>query len=83
MLQNFKHSQDRKFVAVYGSGKCEIYPASELKPEVFRAQAQEFVWSSDGECAVMESASKIKLFSTSFKVCADLQKTFSYRTNLL
>lgn len=52
---------------VCGDGEYIIYTALAWRNRSF-GSALEFVWSSDGEYAVRESTSRIKLFSKNFQV---------------
>lgn len=54
-------------MVVCGDGEYIIYTALAWRNRSF-GSALEFVWSSDGEYAVRESTSKIKIFSKSFQV---------------
>lgn len=70
-MQNLKHNPNGRFVVVCGDGEYIIYTALAWRNRSF-GSALEFVWSSDGEYAVRESTSKIKIFSKNFQVLADL-----------
>jgi hypothetical protein len=67
-MQNLKHNPNGRFVVVCGDGEYIIYTALAWRNRSF-GSALEFAWSSDGEYAVRESTSKIKIFSKSFQVC--------------
>lgn len=66
-VQSLKHNPNGRFVVCCGDGEYIIYTALAWRNRSF-GSALEFVWSSDGEYAVRESTSKIKLFSKSFQV---------------
>ncbi|KAG5537652.1 hypothetical protein RHGRI_024936 [Rhododendron griersonianum] len=65
--QSLKHNPNGRFVVCCGDGEYIIYTALAWRNRSF-GSALEFVWSSDGEYAVRESTSKIKLFSKTFQV---------------
>lgn len=67
-MQSLKHNPNGRFVVVCGDGEYIIYTALAWRNRSF-GSALEYVWSSDGEYAVRESTSKIKIFSKSFQVC--------------
>lgn len=54
-------------MTVCGDGEYIIYTALAWRNRSF-GSALEFVWSTDGEYAVRESTSKIKIFNKSFQV---------------
>ncbi|PNY10723.1 coatomer subunit beta -2-like protein, partial [Trifolium pratense] len=64
--QNLKHNPNGRFVVVCGDGEYIIYTALAWRNRSF-GSALEFAWSTDGEYAVRESTSKIKIFSKSFQ----------------
>ena len=68
ILQSLKHNPNGRFVVVCGDGEYIIYTALAWRNRSF-GSALEFVWSADGEYAVRESTSKIKIFSKNFQVC--------------
>ena len=68
VFQSLKHNPNGRFVVVCGDGEYIIYTALAWRNRSF-GSALEFVWSSDGEYAVRESTSKIKIFSKNFQVC--------------
>jgi coatomer subunit beta' len=70
--QSLKHNPNGRFVVVCGDGEYIIYTALAWRNRSF-GSGLEFVWSSEGECAVRESSSKIKIFSKNFQV----SKSFS------
>uniref|UniRef100_A0A0V0IY38 Coatomer subunit beta' n=1 Tax=Solanum chacoense TaxID=4108 RepID=A0A0V0IY38_SOLCH len=74
--QNLKHNPNGRFVVVCGDGEYIIYTALAWRNRSF-GSALEFVWSSDGEYAVRESTSKIKIFSKSFQEKKSIRPTFS------
>jgi len=65
--QSLKHNPNGRFVVVCGDGEYIIYTALAWRNRSF-GSALEFAWSNDGECAVRESTSKIKIFNKSFQV---------------
>ena len=67
-VQYLKHNPNGRFVVVCGDGEYIIYTAVAWRNRSF-GSALEFVWSSEGEYAVRESTSKIKIFSKNFQVC--------------
>jgi len=67
-MQNLKHNPNGRFVVVCGDGEYIIYTALAWRNRSF-GSALEFAWSTEGEYAVRESTSKIKIFSKSFQVC--------------
>ena len=77
VLQNLKHNPNGRFVVVCGDGEYIIYTALAWRNRSF-GSALEFVWSSDGEYAVRESTSKIKIFSKNFQVCIFLSSFWVY-----
>ncbi|VFQ83845.1 unnamed protein product [Cuscuta campestris] len=74
--QNLKHNPNGRFVVVCGDGEYIIYTALAWRNRSF-GSALDFVWSSDGEYAVRESSSKIKIFSKSFQEKKSIRPTFS------
>lgn len=81
MFQSLKHNPNGRFVVVCGDGEYIIYTALAWRNRSF-GSALEFVWSSDGEYAVRESTSKIKIFSKNFQVCLLLSLSL-YEGNIL
>lgn len=67
-IQSLKHNPNGRFVVVCGDGEYIIYTALAWRNRSF-GSALEFAWSSDGEYAVRESTSKIKIFTKNFQVC--------------
>ncbi|XP_057794961.1 coatomer subunit beta'-2-like [Salvia miltiorrhiza] len=65
--QSLKHNPNGRFVVVCGDGEYIIYTALAWRNRSF-GSALEFVWSTEGEYAVRESTSKIKIFSKNFQV---------------
>uniref|UniRef100_A0A2N9FTN9 Coatomer subunit beta' n=1 Tax=Fagus sylvatica TaxID=28930 RepID=A0A2N9FTN9_FAGSY len=65
--QSLKHNPNGRFVVVCGDGEYIIYTALAWRNRSF-GSALEFAWSSDGEYAVRESTSKIKIFSKNFQI---------------
>ncbi|KAF5957094.1 hypothetical protein HYC85_004319 [Camellia sinensis] len=74
--QSLKHNPNGRFVVVCGDGEYIIYTALAWRNRSF-GSALEFVWSSDGEYAVRESTSKIKIFSKTFQEKRSIRPTFS------
>jgi coatomer subunit beta' len=62
-----KHNPNGRFVVVCGDGEYVIYTALAWRNRGF-GSALEFAWSLDGEYAIRESVSKIKIFNKSFQV---------------
>ncbi|XP_042446952.1 coatomer subunit beta'-1-like isoform X1 [Zingiber officinale] len=74
--QILKHNPNGRFVVVCGDGEYIIYTALAWRNRYF-GSALEFVWSSDGEYAIRESSSKIKIFSKTFQERKSIRPTFS------
>ncbi|KAH7290702.1 hypothetical protein KP509_30G060200 [Ceratopteris richardii] len=74
--QSLKHNPNGRFVVVCGDGEYIIYTALAWRNRSF-GSALEFVWSVDGEYAVRESTSKIKIFNKSFQERKSIRPTFS------
>ncbi|KAI3727219.1 hypothetical protein L1987_67030 [Smallanthus sonchifolius] len=74
--QSLKHNPNGRFVVVCGDGEYIIYTALAWRNRSF-GSALEIVWSSDGEYAVRESTSKIKIFNKSFQEKKSIRPTFS------
>lgn len=74
--QSLKHNPNGRFVVVCGDGEYIIYTALAWRNRSF-GSALEFVWSVDGEYAVRESTSKIKIFNKSFQERKSIRLTFS------
>ncbi|KAG5415970.1 hypothetical protein IGI04_003537 [Brassica rapa subsp. trilocularis] len=74
--QSLKHNPNGRFVVVCGDGEYIIYTALAWRNRSF-GSGLEFVWSSEGECAVRESPSKIKIFSKNFQERKSIRPTFS------
>ncbi len=66
-IQSLKHNPNGRFVVVCGDGEYIIYTALAWRNRSF-GSALEFAWSTDGEYAVRESTSKIKIFNKTFQV---------------
>lgn len=66
-MQSLNHNPNGRFVVVCGDGEYIIYTALAWRNRSF-GSALEFAWSNDGEYAVRESTSKIKIFNKSFQV---------------
>ncbi|KAL8232387.1 hypothetical protein R6Q57_002165 [Mikania cordata] len=74
--QSLKHNPNGRFVVVCGDGEYIIYTALAWRNRSF-GSALEIVWSSDGEYAVRESTTKIKIFNKSFQEKKSIRPTFS------
>ncbi|KAF3441935.1 hypothetical protein FNV43_RR15851 [Rhamnella rubrinervis] len=74
--QSLKHNPSGRFVVVCGDGEYIIYTALAWRNRSF-GSCLEFVWSSDGEYAVRESTSRIKIFSKTFQEKKNIRPTFS------
>lgn len=74
--QSLKHNPNGRFVVVCGDGEYIIYTALAWRNRSF-GSALEFAWSSDGEYAVKESTSKIKIFNKNFQEKKSIRPTFS------
>lgn len=68
VVQSLEHNPNGRFVVVCGDGEYIIYTALAWRNRSF-GSALEFVWSNDGEYAVRESTSKIKIFNKTLQVC--------------
>ncbi|KAG6550752.1 hypothetical protein Mapa_007656 [Marchantia paleacea] len=73
---SLKHNPNGRFVVVCGDGEYIIYTALAWRNRSF-GSALEFVWSTDGEYAVRESTSKIKIFNKTFQERKSIRPTFS------
>jgi coatomer subunit beta' len=69
-MQSLKHNPNGRFVVVCGDGEYIIYTALAWRNRSF-GSALEFAWSTDGEYAVRESTSKVKIFNKTFQVGLD------------
>ncbi|XP_008777605.1 coatomer subunit beta'-1 [Phoenix dactylifera] len=74
--QSLKHNPNGRFVVVCGDGEYIIYTALAWRNRSF-GSALEFVWSSDGEYAVRENTSRIRIFSKNFQEKKSIRPTFS------
>ncbi|GBG64185.1 hypothetical protein CBR_g40885 [Chara braunii] len=74
--QSLKHNPNGRFVVVCGDGEYIIYTALAWRNRSF-GSALDFVWSTEGEYAVRESTSKIRIFSKSFQERKSMRPTFS------
>ncbi|VAI69855.1 unnamed protein product [Triticum turgidum subsp. durum] len=74
--QNLKHNPNGRFVVVCGDGEYIIYTALAWRNRSF-GSALEFAWSSEGEYAIRESTSRIKIFNKSFQEKKTIRPTFS------
>eukprot|EP00039_Didymoeca_costata_P000221 m.44624 g.44624 ORF g.44624 m.44624 type:complete len:899 (+) comp10127_c0_seq1:120-2816(+) len=59
--QSLAHSPNGRFVVVCGDGEYIIHTALNLRNKSF-GQALDFVWSPQGEYAIRESYTKVKIF---------------------
>jgi len=75
--QSLRHNPNGRFVVVCGDGEYIIYTALAWRNRSF-GSALEFAWSSDGEYAVRESTSKVKIFSKNFQVVLHFQLLFFF-----
>jgi coatomer subunit beta' len=74
--QSLRHNPNGRFVVVCGDGEYIIYTALAWRNRSF-GSALEIVWSTDGEYAVRESTSRIKIFSKNFQERKSIRPTFS------
>ncbi|KAG6481848.1 hypothetical protein ZIOFF_058471 [Zingiber officinale] len=74
--QSLKHNPNGRFVVVCGDGEYIIYTALAWRNRSF-GSALEFVWSSDGEYAIRESTSRIKIFGKTFQERKSIRPAFS------
>ncbi|CAH8358262.1 unnamed protein product [Eruca vesicaria subsp. sativa] len=74
--QSLKHNPNGRFVVVCVDGEYIIYTALAWRNRSF-GSGLEFVWSSEGECAVRESSSKIKIVNKNFQERKSIRPTFS------
>ncbi|GAA0140697.1 vesicle coat protein [Lithospermum erythrorhizon] len=74
--QNLKHNPNGRFVVVCGDGEYIIYTALAWRNRSF-GSGLEFVWSFEGEYAVRESTSKIKISNKNFQEKKSIRPTFS------
>ncbi|KAG0612132.1 hypothetical protein M758_6G004300 [Ceratodon purpureus] len=74
--QSLKHNPNGRFVVVCGDGEFIIYTALAWRNRSF-GSALDFAWSTDGEYAVRESTSKIKIFSKTFQEKRSVRPSFS------
>ncbi|KAL8139428.1 hypothetical protein V2J09_005449 [Rumex salicifolius] len=74
--QYLKHNPNGRFVVVCGDGEYITYTSVAWRNRTF-GSALEFVWSSDGEYAIKESTSKIKIYSKNFQEKKSIRPTFS------
>ncbi|XP_024389865.1 coatomer subunit beta'-1 [Physcomitrium patens] len=74
--QSLEHNPNGRFVVVCGDGEYIIYTALAWRNRSF-GSALEFVWSNDGEYAVRESTSKIKIFNKTLQERKSIRPTFS------
>ncbi|KAL7114171.1 hypothetical protein ACP275_04G103600 [Erythranthe tilingii] len=74
--QSLKHNPNGRFIVVCGDGEYITYTALAWRNRSF-GSALEFVWSTEGEYAVRESTSKIKIFSKNFLEKKSIRPTFS------
>nr|QEX51140.1 coatomer subunit beta'-1-like isoform X1 [Cymbidium ensifolium] len=74
--QSLKHNPNGRFVVVCGDGEYIIYTALAWRNRSF-GSALEFCWSSDGEYAVRETTSRIKIFGKNFQEKKSIRPSFS------
>ncbi|KAL6602925.1 hypothetical protein ACP70R_043286 [Stipagrostis hirtigluma subsp. patula] len=74
--QSLRHNPNGRFVVVCGDGEYIIYTALAWRNRSF-GSALEIVWSTDGEYAVRESTSKIKIYSKNFQERKSIRPAFS------
>ncbi|XP_042049470.1 coatomer subunit beta'-2-like isoform X2 [Salvia splendens] len=74
--QSLKHNPNGRFVVVCGDGEYIIYTALAWRNKSF-GSALEFVWSTEGEYAVRESTSRIKIYTKNFQEKKSIRPTFS------
>ncbi|KAK4784753.1 hypothetical protein SAY86_019121 [Trapa natans] len=74
--QTLKHNPNGRFVVVCGDGEYIIYTALAWRNRSY-GSALEFAWSSDGEYAVRESTSMIKIFTKNFQEKRSVRPSFS------
>nr|BAD25013.1 putative Golgi-associated particle 102K chain [Oryza sativa Japonica Group] len=74
--QSLRHNPNGRFVVVCGDGEYIIYTALAWRNRSF-GSALEFVWSLDGEYAVRESTSRIKIYSKNFQERKSIRPPFS------
>uniref|UniRef100_A0A0D9YP38 Beta'-coat protein n=1 Tax=Oryza glumipatula TaxID=40148 RepID=A0A0D9YP38_9ORYZ len=74
--QSLRHNLNGRFVVVCGDGEYIIYTALAWRNRSF-GSALEFVWSVDGEYAVRESTSRIKIYSKNFQERKSIRPPFS------
>ncbi|RCV04921.1 hypothetical protein SETIT_1G040200v2 [Setaria italica] len=74
--QTLRHNPNGRFVVVCGDGEYIIYTALAWRNRSF-GSALEFVWSTDGEYAVRESTSRIKIYSKNFQEKKSIRPSFS------
>ncbi|KAH6821355.1 Coatomer [Perilla frutescens var. hirtella] len=84
-IQSLTHHPNGEFYCVCGNGSYAIHTPSGGWKQF--GPALEFVWSTEGHCAIRESTSKITIFSKTFKRKKSIRPTFSvehiYGGNLL
>ncbi|TVU08045.1 hypothetical protein EJB05_41430, partial [Eragrostis curvula] len=73
---SLRHNPNGRFVVVCGDGEYIIYTALAWRNRSF-GSALEIVWSTDGEYAVRESTSKIKIYSKTFQERKSIRPSFS------
>ncbi|XP_024518883.1 coatomer subunit beta'-1 [Selaginella moellendorffii] len=74
--QSLKHNPNGRFVVVCGDGEYTIYTPVAWRNKSF-GSALEFVWSQEGDSAVRESTSKIKVFNKAFQEKKSMRPAFS------
>ncbi|KAL6584698.1 hypothetical protein OROMI_003987 [Orobanche minor] len=80
--QSLRHNPNGRFVVVCGDGEYIIYTALAWRNRSF-GSAFEFVWSTEGEYAVRESTSKIKIFREKKSIRPAFSAERIYGGNLL
>ena len=80
LFQSLRHNPNGRFVVVCGDGEYIIYTALAWRNRSF-GSALEVVWSTDGEYAIRESTSRIKIYSKNFQVCSNI--TYSLLSDTL
>ncbi|KAI4350875.1 hypothetical protein L6164_005282 [Bauhinia variegata] len=73
---SLKHNPNGRFIVACGDGEYIIYTALAWRNRSF-GSALEFVWSSEGDYAIRESTSRIKIYSKTFQEKKNIRPTFS------
>ncbi|KAG0532296.1 hypothetical protein BDA96_04G096000 [Sorghum bicolor] len=74
--QSLRHNPNGRFVVVCGDGDYIIYTALAWRNKSF-GTALEVVWSTDGEYAIRESTSRIKIYTKNFQEKKSIRPSFS------